>query len=96
MIDLLIKAGKLGAKFCSAWMIQKMQLAGNSELHQEPKKVQEIGWEAELPQLLRPIIAFVVKVASQVMSSSLVHHWTRGPRRGILYANHEHSRIECL
>ena len=54
----------------------------------------------------RPDIAHLVSVVSQYMYAPTVDHWVAveqilcylkgAPRRGILYSNHGHNRIECF
>ena len=53
-----------------------------------------------------PDIAYFVSIVSQYMSSPIVDHWATveqilcylkgAPRRGILYSNYGHNRLECF
>ncbi|XP_062094088.1 uncharacterized mitochondrial protein AtMg00810-like [Humulus lupulus] len=53
-----------------------------------------------------PDIAFLVSVVNQFMSSPTIHHWAvlekilcylkGAPGRGIVYADHGHTHIECF
>lgn len=106
VLDLLTETGKLGSKPCSAPMTPNMRLTGDGELMEDPKKFRRLVGKLNYLTVTRPDIAYSISVVSQFMSSPTVHHWAAleqilcylkgAPRRGILYANHGHIRIECF
>ncbi|KAM7465888.1 hypothetical protein LguiB_013450 [Lonicera macranthoides] len=104
VLDLLAETGKLGAKPCSAPMIPNVQLTKDGQLFEDPEKYRRLVGKLNYLTVTRPDIAYSVSVVSQFMSSPTIHHWEvleqilcylkGAPGRGILYANHGHSRIE--
>ncbi|KAL5812189.1 hypothetical protein ACOSQ3_027139 [Xanthoceras sorbifolium] len=106
VLDLLTETGKLGARPCSAPMTPSMHLTGDGEIIEDPEKYRRLVGKLNYLTVTRPDIAYSVSVVSQFMSSPTVHHWAAleqilcylkgAPGRGILYANHGHTHIECF
>jgi len=106
VLDLLAETGKLGAKPCSAPMTPNMHLTGDGEQIEDPERYRRLVGKLNYLTVTRPDIAYSVSVVSQFMSSPTVHHWAAleqilcylkgAPGRGILYANHGHTHIECF
>ncbi|KAM7509738.1 hypothetical protein LguiB_008613 [Lonicera macranthoides] len=104
VLDLLAETGKLGAKPCSTPMIPNVQLTKDGPLFEDPEKYRRLVGKLNYLTVTRPDIAYSVSVMSQFMSSPTIHHWEvleqilcylkGAPGRGILYANHGHTRIE--
>ena len=106
MLDLLSETGKLVTKPCHSPMAQSLHLIRKSELFEDPKRYRRLIGKLNCLTVTCPDIAYSVSVVSQYMSSPTVDHWAvveqilcylKGvPRRGILYSNHGHNRIECF
>lgn len=87
-------------------MTPNMQLTGDGELMEDPVKYRRLVRKLNYLTVTCPDIAYSVSVVSQFMSSPTVHHWAEleqilcylkgAPGRGILYANHGHTHIECF
>ena len=106
MLDLLSKAGKLGAKPCSSHMTQSLQLTRERDLFGDPEKYTRLVRKLNHLTITHLDIAHLVSVVNQYTSSLIIDNWAvvkqilhylkRALRRGILYINHEHNRIECF
>ncbi|KAL3502088.1 hypothetical protein ACH5RR_036537 [Cinchona calisaya] len=88
-------------------MVTNMQLtADDGELFSDPTVYRRLVGKLNYLTATRPDITYPVSIMSQFMSSPRTTHWAaleqilcylKGvPRRGILYSNHSHSRIECF
>lgn len=87
-------------------MTPNMQRTKEDELFEDPEKYRRLVGKLNYLTVTRPDIAYSVSIVSQFMSSPTVHHWTaleqilcylkKAPGRGILYANHGHTHIECF
>ena len=83
-------------------MAQSLHLTREGELFEDRRLVGKLNYLI----VTRPDIAYSVSVVSQYMSSPIVDHWAAveqilcylkgAPRRGILYSNHGHNRLECF
>ena len=106
VLDLLSETRKLGAKPCSSPMTSGVHLTREGELFEDPKKYRRLVGKLNYLTVTRPDIAHSVSVVSQYMSSLTVDNWAavehilrylKGAlRRGILYSNHGHNRVECF
>ncbi|XP_071933224.1 uncharacterized protein [Coffea arabica] len=106
VLDLLSKMEKLGIKPVSTPMIPNLQLTNEGELLEDPGRYRKLVEKLNNLTVTHLDIAYSVSVVSQYMSNSTVNHWAvveqilcylkRAPRRGILYKNHGHTRIECF
>ena len=106
VLDLLSKTGKLGAKPCSSPMALGVHLTREGELFEDPERYRRLVGKLNYLTVTRPDIAHSVNVVSQYMSSPTVDNLAavehilcylkRAPRRGILYSNHGHNRVECF
>ena len=106
MFDLLSKTGKLGVKPCSSPMVPSVHLTREGETFEDPKRYRRLVGKLNYLTVTRHDIAYSVSVVSQNMSSPIIHHWATieqilcylkgASRRGILYSNHGHNRLECF
>ena len=106
MLDLLSETGKLGAKSCSSHMAPGVHLTREGELFEDLERYRRLVEKLNYLTVTRPDIAHSVSVVSQYMSSPTVDNWVAvehilcylkgAPRRGILYSNHGHNRVECF
>ena len=107
VLDLLEETGKLGAKPCSAPMIPNLHLAkDDGELFEDREKYRRLVGKLNYLTVTRPDIAYSVSIVGQFMASPTINHWAAlqqilcylkgAPGRGLLYANHGHTNIECF
>ena len=106
VFDLLSETGKLGVKPCSSPMVPSIHLTREGETFEDPERYRRLVEKLNYLTVTRPNIAHSVSVVSQYMSSPTVDHWVvikhilcylKGAlRRGILYSNHGHNRLECF
>ena len=106
MLDLLSEIGKLGAKPCSSPMAPGFHLTREGELFEGPERYRRLVMKLNYLIVTCSVIAHSVSVVSQYMSSPTVDNWVavehilcclKGAlRRGILYSNHGHNRVECF
>ena len=106
MLDLLSETGKLGAKPGSSPMALGVHLTREGELFEDPKRYRRLVRKLNYLTITRSNIAHSVSVVSQYMSSPTIDNWAtvehilcylKGAlRRGILYSNHGHKRVECF
>ena len=106
VLDLLFEIGKLGAKPCSSPMAPSVDLTREGELFEDLERYRRLVGKLNYLTVTRPDIAHSVSVVNQSMSSSTVDKWVavehilcclKGVlRRGILYSNHGHDRVECF
>ena len=104
VLDLLSKTRKLGEKPCSFPMTQSLDLTREGELFEDFERYRRLVGMLNYLTVTRPDIAHLVSVVSQYLSSPTVDHWANvehilcylkgAPKRGILYNNHGHNRIE--
>ena len=83
-----------------------VHLTREDEAFKDPERYKRLVEKLNYLTITRLDIAHSVNVVSQYMSSLIVDHWAiveqilcyleGGPRRGILYSNHEHNRFECF
>ncbi|GAA0146787.1 transmembrane signal receptor [Lithospermum erythrorhizon] len=98
--------GKLGSKPCNAPMAPNVQLTHDGKLFDSPERYRRLVGKLNYLRVTRPNITFAVSKVSQFMQNPIVHHWEAlehilcylkgAPRRGILYSNHKHTRVECF
>ena len=106
VLDLLSETRKLGAKPCSCPIAPSLHLTREGELFEDPERYRRLIGKLNYLTATRLDIAHSVSVVSQYMSSPTVDNWAtvehilcylKGvPRRGILYSNHGHNRVECF
>ena len=106
VLDLLSETGKLGAKPCSFPMAPGLHLTREGELFEDSERYRRLVGKLNYLTVTRPDIAHSVSVVSQYMSSPTVDNWVAvehilcylkgASRRGILYSNHGHNRVECF
>ena len=107
VLDLLSKTRKLGVKPCSSPMVPGIHLTREGETFENPERYRRLVGKLNYLTLTRSDIAHSISVLSQYRFAPMVdHHWAtveqilcylkRAPRRGILYSNHGHNRIECF
>ena len=107
VLDLLSKTRKLGVKPCSSPMVPGIHLTREGETFENPERYRRLVGKLNYLTLTRFDIAHSISVFSQYRFAPMVdHHWAtveqilcylkRAPRRGILYSNHGHNRIECF
>ena len=83
-----------------------VHLTREGELFEDPERYRRLVRKLNYLTVTRPDIAHSVSVVSQYMSSPTVDNWAAvehilcylkgAPRRGILYSNHGHNRVECF
>ena len=104
VLDLLSEIGKLGVKPCNTPMAPNMQFTKGG-LFEDYERYRRLVRKLNYLTVSRPNIAYSVSVVSQYMSFPTNNHWAaievlcylKGAlRHGILYKNHEHTRIECF
>ena len=106
MLDLFFETGKLGAKPCSSPMAQGVHLIKEGETFEDSERYRRLVGKLNYLIVTHPDIAHSVSVVSPYMSAPTVDHWVaveqilcylKGAlRRGILYSNYGHNRIECF
>ena len=106
VLDLLSETRKLGAKPCSSPIAPSLHLTREGELFEDPERYRRLVGKLNYLTAPRLDIAHSVSVVSQYMSSPTVDNWATvehilcylkgAPRRGILYSNHGHNRVECF
>ena len=106
MLDLLSEIDKLGVKPCSSPMVPGVYLTKEGETFEDLERYRRLVGKLNYLTVTCPDIIHSVSVVSQYMSSSIVDHWAvveqilcylkGAPRCGILYNNHEHSRLKCF
>ena len=106
VFDLLSETGKLGVKPYSSPMVPSIHLTREGETFEDPERYRRLVEKLNYLTVTRPDIAHSVSVVSQYMSSPTADHWAaikhilcylKGAlRRGILYSNHGHNRLECF
>ena len=94
------------AKPCQSPMAQSLRLAREGELFKDPERYRRLIGKLNYLIVTRFDIAYSISVVSQYMSSPTIDHWPAveqipcylkgAPRRGILYNNHGHNRLECF
>jgi len=78
----------------------------DSDPFDDPDKYKRLVGKLNYLTVTLPDIAFAVSVVSQFMSSPTIKHWEAlaqilcylkgAPGLGILYSNHDHTRVECF
>ena len=106
MLDLLFETGKLAAKLCQSLMAQSLHLIREGELFEDLERYRRLVGKLNYLIVTHHDIAYSVNVVSQYMFSPTIDHWAAieqilcylkgAPRRGILYSNHGHNRLECF
>ncbi|XP_062109912.1 uncharacterized mitochondrial protein AtMg00810-like [Humulus lupulus] len=106
VLELLTETGKLGEKPCSTPMSPNVHLKRDGEPFEVPEKYRRLVGKLNYLTVTRLDIAFSVSIVSQFMSSPTIHHWAvleqilcylkGAPGRGIMYADHGHTHIECF
>ena len=106
MLDLLPETGKLEVKPCNSPMVPSVHLTREGETFEDPRRYRRLVGKQNYLIVTRHDIAHSVSVVSQYMSTPMVDHWAiveqslcylkGAPRRGILYNNHGHNRLECF
>ena len=106
VLDLLFETEKLATKLCQSPMTQSLHLTREGELFEDPEIYRRLVGKLNYLTVTRLDIAYSVSVVSQCMSSPTVDHWAAvehilcylkgASRRGILYSNHGHNRLECF
>ena len=87
-------------------MAQSLHLTIEGKLFEDPKKYKRLVGKLNYLTVTCPDIAYSVSVVSQYMSYPTIDNWAaiehilcylKGvTRRGILYNNHDHNRLECF
>ena len=87
-------------------MAQNLYLTREYELFENPERYRRLVGKLNYLTVTHPDIAYSISVVSQYIASPTVDHWAiveqilyylkGAPRRGILYNNHEHNRLECF
>ena len=87
-------------------MIPGIHLTRKGEIFENPERYRRLAGKLNYLTVTRPDIAHLVSVVSQYMSAPKVNHrvaveqilcYLKGAlKRGILYSNHGHNRIECF
>ena len=106
MFNILSETGKLGVKPYSSPMVLGVHLTKEGKTFEDPERYKRLVGKLNYLTVTRPNIAHSVSIVSQYMSSSTVDHWAAiekilyylkgAPRRGILYSNLRHNRLECF
>ena len=106
MFDLLSQTGKLGVKSCNSPMVPGLYLTGEGETFEDPERYRRLVGKLNYLTVTRLDIAHSISVVSRYMSARTIDHWVvvehilcylkGASRRGILYSNHGHNRIECF
>ena len=106
VLDLLSETGKLAAKPCHSPMAQSLHLTKEDELFEDPERYKRLVRKLNYLTVTCPDIAYFVSAVSQYLYSLTIDHWAAveqilcylkvAQRRGILYSNHGHNRIECF
>ena len=102
VLDLLSKIRKLGVKPCSFPIVLGIHLIREGKTFKNPERYRRLVGKVNYLTVTRPDIAHSVNTCSL----QPVNHWTvveqilcylKGAlRRGILYNNHGHNKIECF
>ena len=105
-VDLLSNTGKLGVKPCNFPMVPDVHLTREGETFKDPERYKRLVGKLNYLTITCLDIAHSVSAVSRYMSAPTVDHWAtieqilcylKGAlRRGILYSNHRHNRIECF
>ena len=105
-VDLLSETRKLGVKPCSSPMVLGVHLTKEDKTCDDPERYRRLVGKLNYLTVTRLNIAHSISVVSQYMSSPTIDHWAvveqilcylKGAlRRGILYSNHGHNRLECF
>ena len=103
MLDLLSEIG-IGAKPCSSLMASGVYLIREGELFEDHERYRRLVRKLNYLTVTRLDIAHLLSVVSQYTSSLIVDNWVvvehilyylkGAPRRGIIYSNHGHNRVE--
>ena len=106
VLDLLSETRKMAAKPYQSPMAQSLHLIRESELFEDPKRYKRLVGKLNYLIVTHLDITYSVSIVSQYMSFPTVDHWAAveqilcylkgAPRRGILYNNHGHNRLECF
>ena len=106
LIDLLSETGKLGVKPCSSPMVSGVHLTKEGETFGDLERYRRLIGKLNYLTTTGPDITHSVSVVCQYMSSPTIDHWVAveqilcylkgAPRRGIVYSNNEHNRLECF
>ena len=106
VLDLLSEMGKLEIKPCNSPLVPSIHLTREGETSKDPERYRRLIGNLNYRTITRPDITYSINVVSQYMSSLTVDQWAAvkqilcylkgAPRRGILYCNHGHNRLECF
>ena len=87
-------------------MAPSVHLTKEGDLFEDPERYRRLVEKLNYLIVTRPDIAHSVSVVSQYMSSPTVDNWAAikhilcylkgASRRGILYSNHGHNKVECF
>ena len=87
-------------------MAPEVHLIREGETVKDPERYRRLVGKLNYLARTHPNIAHSISVVSQYMSTPIVNHWVaveqilcylKGVlKRGILYSNHGHNRIECF
>ena len=106
VFDLLFETKKLGAKPCNSPMAPSVRLIREGKTFEDPEGYRRLVGKLNYFIVTHPNIAHSVSVVSQYTFAQTIDHWVaikqilcylKGAlRRGILYSNYGHNRIECF
>ena len=74
VLDLLSKAGKLGAKPCSTPMTPNVQITKEGDLFEDPGRYKKLVGKLNYFIVTRPDISYLVGVLSRYISSPTISH----------------------
>ena len=106
VLDLLSETGKLEIKLCSSLMVPDLHFTEEGKTFEDLERYRRLVGKLNYLTITRLDIAHSVSFVSHYMFSPIVEHWAvveqilcylkGAPRRGILYSNHGHKRLDCF